>query len=507
MEFNLKKCRDCFKEAYYEVYGKQINIEPLEQFFRNSLSQQTLTYETLISVIDEKYWEFGKHLNPPPKTKIEPFLEKINSLLNEKLPENEEFVIKELVMIFHDLQFTSLILRFAHPEFYGIYSTPVIAETGVETTCAIDQYMKYLKRLREWKETYGFERVADVDHAVWSLAEKEDMGKCVEKKCENYFLYKRDPKIISDIAFSLYERKKTEEAIEKLNNAKEICDDKEPIFQTLMMIYEEIKNYSEMINEGIELINWYKEKKNYYKIPDVCEQIYKYEKVVEILEDEIEAYKHIGDKNKQIEKLITLAELYKQDGQIKKAMEVYNKIILIAPEQKEIISELKEKLEKFAEEQKSMGKGIKICLKCQRLAEEIDCIYTLLPKEKWNECELCTIWAKKYDQYKELSGRIITIVGGKESLKERYKEEIKRLGAKDCLFHNAIDNINEISSLVKKGDYGIIITSIASHAGTNKAKSEFEKEKKIFIRLHQTGIDSLVETVVNNLIPRIRNIQ
>jgi hypothetical protein len=95
------------------------------------------------------------------------------------LPRKEEEVIEKLLIVFRQINPVSVLLRLLHPADYGIYSAPVleILETRRELTFqgALKStpkiYMTYLENLRGLAAERGFERVADVETAIWALYE------------------------------------------------------------------------------------------------------------------------------------------------------------------------------------------------------------------------------------------------------------------------------------------------------------------------------------------------
>ncbi len=65
----------------------------------------------------------------------------------------------------------SLVLRFVHPDRYGVFSTPIMNLLQVHRPRTIDLYMAYCDELRAWKEHFGLESVADTETALWTYHE------------------------------------------------------------------------------------------------------------------------------------------------------------------------------------------------------------------------------------------------------------------------------------------------------------------------------------------------
>ncbi|MFP5504107.1 MAG: DUF2325 domain-containing protein, partial [Candidatus Sericytochromatia bacterium] len=93
----------------------------------------------------------------------------------------------------------------------------------------------------------------------------------------------------------------------------------------------------------------------------------------------------------------------------------------------------------------------------------------------------------------------ITLIGGRFA--PRYRAALARLGARDVLHHDAIDEIPRIPGLISAADAVLIITGYASHAGTIKAESEIARQGKISARVHFYGVNQVVRGVIKSLVP------
>lgn len=79
-------------------------------------------------------------------------------------------VVESLFAVFRQIEPVSMVLRFVRPEQFGIYSSPVATLLGIrprrKPTAAYDAYLESLGKLRAQR---GFERIADVEMALWAL--------------------------------------------------------------------------------------------------------------------------------------------------------------------------------------------------------------------------------------------------------------------------------------------------------------------------------------------------
>jgi hypothetical protein len=82
----------------------------------------------------------------------------------------DEDTIGTLQSILKNIEIVSVILRCMDPTNYGIISAPVENLLNIQGPTQENKYISYLGNLGELRDVYGFERIADVDMALWTLA-------------------------------------------------------------------------------------------------------------------------------------------------------------------------------------------------------------------------------------------------------------------------------------------------------------------------------------------------
>lgn len=82
----------------------------------------------------------------------------------------DEDAIGALQSILKNIEIVSVILRCMDPIDYGIISAPVENLLNIQGPTQENKYVGYLRNLGELRDIYGFERIADVDMALWTLA-------------------------------------------------------------------------------------------------------------------------------------------------------------------------------------------------------------------------------------------------------------------------------------------------------------------------------------------------
>ncbi len=173
--------RSLFEKALLEKFGASASLELLEPKVSHLRVGVPIKYEDLETIADESLWPFKKFWKWPPKEQIKEGLNKTGALLikiSEDFSQNEKEIISSLNHIFNNIALVSILLRFVFPEYYGIYSPPVLHIVGVERgKNEVEDYLNYLQILRnilgiyEIRERYDVERVADVDMLLFAVAE------------------------------------------------------------------------------------------------------------------------------------------------------------------------------------------------------------------------------------------------------------------------------------------------------------------------------------------------
>lgn len=169
----LHECFRAFPSICKLKYGVEFDLTSVEEKVRHLRRRTSLTFADLEHFKSPDEWHFDRFWMFPPEEKIGPALEKeIFDFWN--LPDsNEEETVRRLLYIFKSIDLASIILRFIRPEHYSIYSSPI--QHMLDTPRGrdlVDTYLIYIDNLRRIRESYGLDRIADVDMALWVLHEK-----------------------------------------------------------------------------------------------------------------------------------------------------------------------------------------------------------------------------------------------------------------------------------------------------------------------------------------------
>ena len=88
---------------------------------------------------------------------------------------NEKTTVEEMLRVFRHIEPVSVVMRFLAPGRFGILSPPVEKLLEVSPSSSpVEKYLSYVEDLRVIKDKRKFERVADVDMAIWTLQQVID---------------------------------------------------------------------------------------------------------------------------------------------------------------------------------------------------------------------------------------------------------------------------------------------------------------------------------------------
>jgi len=149
--------------------GNEQNLEDIERRLEPLRRGKALAYQDLEVIANREYWPFSKYWMWPDKSQIENKLETTAGFFKD-LPNNEITIIRRLNNIFKNIALVSIILRFARPDCYAIYSWPVLQILRIERgKNAVEEYLNYIREMRILKDSFGVKKVSEVDQIVWAI--------------------------------------------------------------------------------------------------------------------------------------------------------------------------------------------------------------------------------------------------------------------------------------------------------------------------------------------------
>jgi len=158
-----------FKQIAKTESGGEQNLEEIEIRLAYLGKGAALSYDDLEIIADPQYWPFSKYWMWPVRSQIEKKLESTAGWF-KNLPDDEAKIIRGLDRIFKNIALVSIILRFACPEHYAIYSRPVLEILRIERgKNDVEEYLKYVREMQFLRDSFGVDKTADVDKIVWAI--------------------------------------------------------------------------------------------------------------------------------------------------------------------------------------------------------------------------------------------------------------------------------------------------------------------------------------------------
>jgi hypothetical protein len=171
MPFSLKLYLNQFDDVCQHKFSRTYDLAKPEKLLAVLRERKhLLTVKDVTRVFDPELTPFANYW-PRPQNKV---LEEALSRQRIKLapmPANPTEPIGRLLKVFHNLGTVSLILQFAYPERFAIFSTPVIHLLQVTRPGLIDMYLAYCEELRVWADHFHLPSVAATSTALWTYAE------------------------------------------------------------------------------------------------------------------------------------------------------------------------------------------------------------------------------------------------------------------------------------------------------------------------------------------------
>ena len=92
-------------------------------------------------------------------------------LLVDLKSQDQEALARKMLGVFHNTGVVSIILRFIHPDVFGVFSTPVLNALQVNNNSTVKLYLAYCEELVAWKDHFHMTSVADTEMAILNLAQ------------------------------------------------------------------------------------------------------------------------------------------------------------------------------------------------------------------------------------------------------------------------------------------------------------------------------------------------
>jgi hypothetical protein len=168
---DLKAYFEKFPDICRNKFGRTYDFEVLEAHFReHATGKRHLTAKDVGKLFSAENTPFAKYW-PKPHTKVLDETLTRERVYVGPLNDTGKALVQKLLPVFHNIGTVSLLLRFVHPQRFGIFSTPVIHLLQVTRPATVDLYVAYCDELARWREHFRLDSVAKTENALWTYAE------------------------------------------------------------------------------------------------------------------------------------------------------------------------------------------------------------------------------------------------------------------------------------------------------------------------------------------------
>lgn len=163
----LKEYLNLFPEATERRSSRQYDMAAIERDVAVARKLRKIEPEIIKTIEDHPGWDYPwwwPKLSKVCSASIP--LPSVGSSISEW-----NRVTEQLYESLHHIEVVSIIMRFIHPEEFGIISPPVTSFLQlIPEEDSLTYYRSYLEILGGLRDHYGLNRAADVDMALWSAA-------------------------------------------------------------------------------------------------------------------------------------------------------------------------------------------------------------------------------------------------------------------------------------------------------------------------------------------------
>lgn len=169
--FDLKSYFERFPEVCRRKFGRTYNFRTLEKKFEPlQAGKRWLVAKDVLNIFDPNQTPFERYWTRPNQRELDRVLRNQRLVLGPLPPDPRETVRRALDAL-HSIGTVSLVMRFTHPERFGIFSTPIMNLLQVHQPRTVELYVAYCQELWTWKEHFRMNSVAETETALWTYHE------------------------------------------------------------------------------------------------------------------------------------------------------------------------------------------------------------------------------------------------------------------------------------------------------------------------------------------------
>lgn len=172
--FSLQPYLERFPEVCKLKFGRTYDFKKLErEFVHLGRGDRWLTATDISKLFDPDLTPFERYWPRPAEKSLDELLKRRRVKIGPR-PAQPLELVNELLKIFHSTGLISIVLRFAHPDQFGIISSPVIHLLQVQRANTSELFIAYCEELEEWRKHFGIASVAETEMALWTFYQLTD---------------------------------------------------------------------------------------------------------------------------------------------------------------------------------------------------------------------------------------------------------------------------------------------------------------------------------------------
>jgi hypothetical protein len=169
--FDLKSYLERFPEVYKRRFGRAYSFPSLEKKFEQlRTGKRWLVAKDVLNIFDPAQTPFAHYWPRPIEKELDQALKSARLMLGPASLDAVELV-RGAFRVLHNIGLVSLVLRFVHPERFGIFNTQTMNLLQVYRPRTVELYLAYCEELRVWKEHFRLPSVAGTETALWTYHE------------------------------------------------------------------------------------------------------------------------------------------------------------------------------------------------------------------------------------------------------------------------------------------------------------------------------------------------
>jgi hypothetical protein len=170
-DFDLRTCFERFNAVCQQKFKRTYNFRALEKEYEQlRAGKRHLAARDVLKLFDSSKTPFHRYWQKPGEKELDQALARERVTL-APLAADGRVIVERLLGVLHSIGVTSLVLRFTHPDRFGIFSTPVASLLQIHRPSTVELYLAFCAELREWQQHFGLSSVADTETGLWTFYE------------------------------------------------------------------------------------------------------------------------------------------------------------------------------------------------------------------------------------------------------------------------------------------------------------------------------------------------